>query len=130
MQAENKTPKHWISIRIKPEEYSTIYNHFKATTCNKLSQYVRKVLLQKPVVVNYRNQSADEILSALNALKKELSSVGNNFNQLVHRLHTLDNISEIKAWAAHTESMRQNLLDKTEEIRVVMNKIYEQWSHK
>lgn len=101
MQEENKKQeptfrKHWITIRVNPEEYNTIYNYFKATTCNKLSQYVRKVLLQKPVVVTYRNQSADEILSALNALKKELAAVGNNFNQSVHRLHTMDNFSEIK----------------------------------
>ena len=46
MKEENKTPKHWISIRVKPDEYVTIYNLYKATTCRKLSEYVRKVLLK------------------------------------------------------------------------------------
>ena len=72
MKEKNKTPKEWISIRVKPEEYTIIYGFFTSTTCRKLSEYVRKVLLHKPVTVNYRNQSADEVLSALNQLKKEL----------------------------------------------------------
>lgn len=130
MKEENKIPKRWVTIRVKPEEYTTIYNFYKATTCRKLSQYVRNVLLKKPVVFTHRNQSADEILSALNAIKKELSAVGNNFNQAVHKLHTLDHIPEIKLWAELSESSRKNLLRKAEEIRVLMNKIYEQWLHR
>ena len=125
MKEENKRPKRWISIRVKPEEYTTIYNFFKATTCNKLSQYVRKLLLNKPVTINYRDQSAAEILTVLNHLKKDLAAVGNNFNQTVHKLHTLDHIEEIKMWAALTESSRQNLLKKVEEIRITMNKIHQ-----
>lgn len=130
MKEQNKTPKSWISIRVKPEEYTVIYNHYKATTCNKLSQYVRNVLLKRPVTVNHRNQSADEILSALNVLKKELSAVGNNFNQSVYKLHTLDTVAEIKMWAELTESSRKKVLQKVEEIRITMNQIYEQWLHK
>lgn len=99
MKEKNKTPKQWISFRVKAEEYNIINGFFESTTCRKLSEYVRKVLLKKPVTVNHRNQSADEILSALNQLKKELSAVGNNFNQSVHKLHTLDTIPEIKLWS-------------------------------
>lgn len=130
MKEDNKTPRRWISIRVKPEEYTNIYNFYKATTCSKLSQYVRKVLLNKPVTINYRNQSAAEILAVLNQLKKELAAVGNNFNQTVHKLHTLDTIPEIKMWVAITESSRQNLLKKVEEIRVTMNQIHQQCARK
>lgn len=130
MKEENKTPKNWISVRVKPEEYSIIYGFFKTTTCNKLSEYVRKVLLKKPVTVNYRDQSASEILSVLNQLKKELSDIGNNFNQTVHKLHTLDHIPEIKAWAELSESSRQNLLKKVEEIRITMIQIHQQCARK
>ncbi|MBN8789776.1 MAG: plasmid mobilization relaxosome protein MobC [Terrimonas sp.] len=130
MQEEIKTPKKWISIRVKPDEYTAIYKLYKATTCNKLSQYVRKVLLQKPVVIQYRDESTREILSALNQLSRELSAVGNNFNQTVHKLHTLDHIPEIKIWAELTESGRQNLLKKTEDIRVSINQIRQQCAPK
>ncbi len=130
MEEQNKPPKRWISIRVKPEEYNTIYWHFQSTTCRKLSEYARKVLLNKPVNVNHRNQSADEILSALSQIRKELSAIGNNFNQSVHRLHTLDKVPEIKVWAMLNEKSKQILLAKVEEIRIKMNQIYELWLHK
>ena len=126
MQEEIKAPKKWISIRVKPDEYTVIYKHYKGTTCNKLSQYVRRVLLQKPVTILYKDESTREILSALNQLSRELSAIGNNFNQTVHKLHTLDHISEIKIWAELTESGRQNLLKKIEDIRVSLNQIRQQ----
>jgi hypothetical protein len=75
--------KQWISFRVKHEEYNQINRLFLSTTCRKLSEYVRKVLLNKPVVIKYRNQSADEFLSAMIPLKNELNSIGNNFNQAV-----------------------------------------------
>jgi hypothetical protein len=130
METEIKTPKAWISIRVKPEEYNTIYNLFKATTCNKLSQYVRKVLLQKPVVITYQDESTREILTALSQLSRELSAVGNNFNQTVHKLHTLDHVPEIKIWAELTESSRQIVAKKIEEIRISLNQIRLQCARK
>ena len=126
MTEEMITPKRWISIRVKPGEYMIVYNLFKATTCGKLSQYVRKVLLNKPVTILYRDESTREILAALNQLSRELSAVGNNFNQTVHKLHMLDHIPDIKLWATNTESGRHNLMQKIEEIRVAMNQIRQQ----
>jgi len=87
-----------ITVRFKPEEFARLQRHYKSTTCRKLSEYARKVLLNKPVVVNYRNQSADEILSEMIQLKAELNALGNNFNQAVKKLHTLAKISEFKTW--------------------------------
>lgn len=123
-------PKHWISFRVKPEEYNEIHRRFEQTTLRKLSQYARKVLMEKPVTVNYRNRSADEILAAINGMKRELSAIGNNLNQAVHRLHTMDNYSEIKSWARVYENTCETVLAKTEEIRLILAKIEEQWCRK
>ena len=48
---KNNKQKSWISFRVKPEEYEQIHKHFSSTTCRKLSQYARKVLMNKPVIV-------------------------------------------------------------------------------
>lgn len=122
--------KRWITIRVKPDEYIAIYKLFKQTTHKKISQYVRKVLLQKPVVIQYKDASTTEILAALNQLSRELSAIGNNFNQTVHKLHTLDHVPEIKIWAELTESGRQNLLKKVDEIRQSLIEIRVQCAHK
>jgi hypothetical protein len=128
--SENKTNKKkgWISFRVKPEEYDKIHQYLNNTTHRKLSEYARKVLLNKPVVVKYRNQTADEFLSAMIPLKNELNSIGKNFNQAVKQLHTLNQISEFKIWLMIHEPDIKNALQKIEEIKTKLIQIYEQWS--
>jgi hypothetical protein len=129
MKDESKQ-RNWISFRVKPEEYDQINGHFKATTYRKLSEYARNVLLNKPVNVKVRNQSADEILSVLIQLKKELNAIGNNFNQVVHKLHTLDRIPEFRSWVMLHETTRQSVEKKITEIKLRMEEIYRQWLQK
>lgn len=128
--SENKTNKKkgWISFRVKPEEYDKIHQHLNSTKHRKLSEYARKVLLNKPVVVKYRNQTADEFLSAMIPLKNELNSIGKNFNQAVKKLHTLNQISEFKIWLIMHEPDIKTGLQKIEEIKTKLIQIYEQWS--
>ena len=120
--------KSWISFRVKPEEYDRIHQLFRDTTHRKLSEYARKVLLNKPVIVKYRNETANEILSVLIQLKNELNATGNNFNQAVKKLHTLNQISEFKIWLFLYEKDIQNSVQKIEEIKTKIIQIYEQWS--
>ena len=128
--SENKInhKKGWISFRVKPEEYDKIHQHLNNTTHRKLSEYARKVLLNKPVIVKYRNQTADEFLSAMIPIKNELNSIGKNFNQAVKKLHTLNQISEFKVWLIMHEPDIKTGLQKIEEIKTKLIQIYEQWS--
>lgn len=100
---------------------------FKATTCRKLGDYIRKSSLSKPLVVTYRNQSADDFLAEMVKLKNELNAIGNNFNQSVKRLHTLDQDHEIKAWVLLNEASKQSLFRKIEEIKSRIIQLHEQW---
>ncbi len=127
-EQKNNKGKGWISFRVKPEEYEQIHKHFSSTTNRKLSEYARKVLLNKPVIIKYRNQSADEFLSAMISLKNELNAIGNNFNQAVKKLHTLNQIAEFKIWLITYESEKQMLLKNVDEIKTKINQLYEQWS--
>lgn len=114
-----------VTIRFKPEEFQQIEAACNASIYRKLSEYARRVLLNKPVTVNYRNQSTDQLLTALNLIKTELSAIGNNFNQSVHKLHTLDRVPEVKMWAVMNEATKKILMQKVEEIRIRLIKIYE-----
>jgi hypothetical protein len=120
--------KGWISFRVKPEEYDKIHQHLNNTTHKKLSEYARKVLLNKPVTVKYKNESADVIMTAMIQLKNELNPIGNNINQAVKKLHTLNQISEFKVWLIMHEPDIKNALQKIEEIKAKLIQIYEQWS--
>lgn len=122
---ENLTRK--ISVRLSPDEYRKIELAFKATTKRKISEYIRYVLLDKPVTVYTRNHSLDTIMAALSLLKSELSAIGNNYNQAVKKLHTMDRIAEIKTWAERSEKSYQVFLEKTAEINQKINQLFDQW---
>ena len=130
VMSDQKPPKEWISFRVKTEEYDNIYKQFQQTTCRKLSEYARKVLLKKPVVFKYRNQSADDFLAEMILLKNELSAIGNNFNQAVKRLHTLDHYSQMRSWLLLYDFTHRSFLNKTDEIKERLNQIYELWLQK
>lgn len=133
MNMEDKRKKGYtrkVTVRFQELEFKYLEIQCKKSTCRKISEYVRNILLQKPVVVTYRNASADAFLAEMIGLKNELSAIGNNFNQAVKKLHTLNSVPEIRLWLIFNESLREAFIKKTEEIKVRMNQIYEQWLQK
>src|SRR5450759_1588099 len=57
-----------VTVRYKPEELKQVKKAFKNSTCPKISEYIRKASLGKPIVITYRNQSADDFLSEIRPL--------------------------------------------------------------
>jgi hypothetical protein len=112
------------------QEVIQLRNKQQKTTERSLSEYIRNISMQKPVIVKYRNQSADDFLRQMLELKKELNAIGNNFNQAVHKLHLLDKIPEFRAWVEQYDGLQKVLIGKVEAIRLQMNLIYEQWLQK
>ena len=120
----------WINVRLTTDEFEQLENLWKATISRNMSDYVRKVLLSKPVVIKYRNQSADQYLEEMILLKNELSAIGNNFNQAVKRLHTMDTAAEMRSWLIIYDAMHQKFNRKVEEIKDRLHEIYNLWSQK
>jgi hypothetical protein len=127
MSEQKDTRSKWLHLRLKPDEYSQLHKHFSKTTCRKLSDYSRKILLAKPVTTLYRNQSLDDFMAEMIKLRGELNGIGNNFNQAVKKLHTLQQIQEFKAWLNTYELNNQLLLKKVDDIKNQINKIADQW---
>jgi hypothetical protein len=117
-----------VTIRFKVSEYARLEAMQQRTTCRKLSAYARKVLLQKPVVFNLRNQSADDMLTAFTGIQKSLSGVANNFNQVVKKMYNLQQNEEYKAWYMLLRLEQQTVQSEIEKIRSLMVKIYEDGS--
>jgi hypothetical protein len=127
MEEQNNNRTKWLHLRLKPDEYRKISKKFSKSTCRKLSEYARKNLLGEPITTNYRNQSVDEFMMEIIRLRGELSALGNNFNQAVKKLHTLQQIPEFKNWIINSELEKKILLNKVEEIKNCIQKISEKW---
>jgi hypothetical protein len=129
-KSETEVRKKVLKVRMNEAEMTGLKKLQSQTTERDLSNYVRRVVLQKPVIVTYRNKSADDFLKEMLQLRKELNGIGNNFNQAVHKLHILEKIPEFRLWLQQNESLQKALVRKVEEIRLRMNQLYEQWLQK
>lgn len=129
-KSEKEVRRKMVVVRMNETEFNQFEKFQKQTTEKDTSTYLRKVALQKPVTVKYRNESADDFLLDMLGLKKELNAIGNNFNQAVHKLHILDKIPEFRVWVQQYDGLQKTLISKVEEIKLRMNQLYEQWLQK
>ena len=127
MEGKKSNRTRIIGLRLTPDEYEKIEKKWKHTTCRKLSEYVRHSLFEKPIVTAYRNQSADDFMAEMAQLRKELNHVGNNFNQAVKKLHTLQKVTEFKSWLIAYEVEKRTLFNKVDEIKNHIKKMAEKW---
>lgn len=116
-----------IGLRLTADEFDKIEKKWKSSTCRKLSDYVRRRLFDKAIVKTYRNLSMDQMMAEMSLLRTELNRIGNNFNQSVKRLHTLNQISEFKTWLLTYEVEKKTLANKMDEIKNHIQKMAEKW---
>jgi len=127
MSEQKNIRNKWLHLRLSEAEYKKIQNGFSKSTKRKISDYVRSIVLNKPITVYTRSKSLDDFISEMILLRSELNFIGNNFNQSVKRLHTLDEISEIKAWAILNEKNKEIFIKKVDEIKGKINQISDKW---
>lgn len=127
MEAENSNKTRTIGLRLTPEEYANIERKWKASTCQKLSDYVRKHIFDKSIVTTYINQSLDDFMEETIVLHNELNSIGTNINQAVKKLHTLQQIPEFRNWIISFDLDKKILFNKVEEIKKHIQKISDKW---
>jgi hypothetical protein len=124
---DKKTKDKWLHIRLSEDEHKKIHDDFKRSTCRKLSEFARTKLLEKPVTILYRNQSLDAFMSELIRLRKDLNAIGNNFNQSVKKLHTMNHVQDVRAWITAYETERDAIQLVAEKINAGIKKISETW---
>lgn len=116
-----------MTVRFTPKEFEKLEAKFQTTTSNQISQYVRNVLLEKPIVIKYRNESLDNFMEELIQVKQELNAIGNNFNQAVKKLHLLKQIPEFRQWIATNEEAQKQLIEYTNHIQQRITQMTDKW---
>jgi len=127
MKEKNTNRTKWIHVRLTPDEMKLLQSGFEKSLCPKLSDYARKNLLGKPIVLKYRNESVDNLIIEISRLRSELNSAGNNYNQAVKKLHTLRQVSEFQQWILSSQQEKNNLFESIETIKMSTLKLLEKW---
>jgi galactose-1-phosphate uridylyltransferase len=60
-------------------------------------------------------------------LRKELNSVGNNLNQAVKKLHTLQQIAEFRPWIQAFKNDYERMTADVADIKKLIAKISDSW---
>jgi MobC-like protein len=128
MEKKKQNKNKWLHIRLTEDEFKKINEGFSRSTKRKRSQYIRAILLDKPITVYTRNKSLDEFLDELILLRRELNFIGHNFNQSVKKLHIAGHTSEIKTWAVINEKAKEIFFKKVDQIEAKITQIEESWS--
>jgi len=83
MNTSKKPKEYRLNIRLSESEWNKIQHHASNTTCRSVSEYCRKILLNKPVRVFYRNQSFDDFEEDLVRLLPILNAYANDHDNFV-----------------------------------------------
>ncbi|HXD78345.1 MAG TPA: hypothetical protein VN616_11090 [Puia sp.] len=97
----NTTPKRFLSVRLSSEELEEVYQHSKSSSCRSLTEYVKKVLTKKPVMMKVRTESQDDLLGAVADIKNRLDQLAERA-QGKNEAEVLREIAEIKALTKQT----------------------------
>ncbi len=127
MEKKNSFRTRIIGLRVTLKEYEQIEEKCKNSTAKKLSEFIRRVLFEKPVTMYQRNKSLDDFMAEMMLLWNELNGLGNNFNQAVKKLNSLQQIPEFRNWIITFEIEKKILFNKVDEIKNRINKIADEW---
>ncbi len=127
MKEQKNNRNKWLHIRISEDELQRIGKGYAATKSTVMSDYLRKLILGKPHIGRYRNESLDDFVTVLGQLKMELKAAGNNLNQAVKKLHTLNKGNDLERWLITWELDKRSFQKSVEAIAAHMDKINDQW---
>jgi hypothetical protein len=127
MKEENNQRSKWLHLRLTEKEQQQILAQFKKTDTRRISDFARRILLGKPMIGSYRNSSMDEFVVELVRLRTELNHIGNNFNQLVKKLHTTQQTESIAALLVGYELDKRMLLKHIAIIQSSIEKNADKW---
>jgi hypothetical protein len=117
----------FVGLRFTEEEFAKIEQLKTQSTTPAISEFIRRCILRKPVTMKHRNQSLDEMLSELTAIRKELKAIGNNFNQLAKSLHTFKTATSFADFVAGYNADREKWFVLVEQIHARINQIADAW---
>ncbi|MBD1362943.1 plasmid mobilization relaxosome protein MobC [Mucilaginibacter sp. ZT4R22] len=130
MSEQEDNRSRWYNIRLKPDEYQLLNGKFKKTQFRKLSEYMRSLLLDKPVTVTYRDKAMDDMLEEMVLLRQELNAIGNNLNQAMRNINSAHGNADARLWMNLLSVINTKLEPSIQQIKDRMNQYADIWSQK
>ena len=105
-----------VRFLLNEQEHLKLFDAWKKSTMRTLSDYIRYVLFARPIMMNVRNQSMDELMQELVLLKKTMNSASAEFSKTVHWLLLHPPLQTASGYFNNLEEQCQEMLRLTAEI--------------
>lgn len=109
------------------EKYYELYDCFTKSTQRSFSEFLRDLVSDKPLFELIRNGSMDDLMAELITLRNELSAIGRDFHEVVVKLRSESQLPGLLQYLAVSESHRDALLKKMEQINLKIAQLSDQW---
>lgn len=126
MESPQKIRLRRLNIRLTQQEWDKVHQLYTKTICRSISEYARKLLLNQPVKVLYRNQSFDILEEQMIRLIPQLDDINDNFNRLLAKIDPLNNTPELKTDIEMILLHSENFLKTSGEIKTHIEKLSDQ----
>lgn len=127
MGRKNEGRVHMVHFALTKDEYNLLENGWKKSIIITFSEYIRRVLFEKPITFYTRNQSLDELVTELILLRRELNAIRKASEEAVLRLHMQDHLPEIRRWLEEFGHDQVRLISNVEEIKTNINSVSALW---
>ena len=127
MRPKTGIRKHSMSIALTDEEWKDIQEKYNLTTCRSLSEFCRKKLLDRALVVKSRNVSLDQLVNELIRLRNLLRDLGNELSDRAEKCSSVKDSPGMDSCRAHHMTIAGQFLACAAEIKEKIKDIAEQW---
>ncbi|MFI5162382.1 MAG: plasmid mobilization protein [Sphingobacteriales bacterium] len=119
--------KRSIHFRMTTDEFLSLEKRRKNSTISDRSEYIRYVLLNKPITMLTRNQSLDDLIGEVIALRKQFTMIVGIYNHMAEKLPGVESSEEVRSLLQGFDQDKSDLLRTLEEIKLKMNVIADAW---
>lgn len=77
-----------VTIEFKPEIYARLEKKMKETTCTAMADYLRRRILRQVILKRVRNESIDDLLYSLIAIKNQLEGIQAGLREIIAGFQT------------------------------------------
>lgn len=127
MGRKNDGRSHAVGFKLTDEEFDLVETGWKKSNIIHLSEYLRRVLLEKPITFYTRNQSLDELMGELILLRRELNTIRTNLDEAILRLRASAHLTEGQYRLDQLERVQSQLVSHLADIKMKINSISLLW---
>lgn len=112
-------------ISLSADEFEIVEGRYRRSICRSRAEYGRQILLHKPVINRYRNQSLDDYLSVATGLKSILDDSSRQLHDALALIQTGTTDGDSKKIADCLAARQVDIQQQVAELLHIMIKIHE-----